>query len=310
MKPLISVRVMIYRNFENAERAVRSIAMQDYPRIEVILSDDCSDNLSLQDMQQLADKYRDKFENIIVNRNPQNYGTVKHENIVNGLSSGDIFCELGSDDLFYGKDTLSRAVEFFEKTDYLIFTSKRLREVGNKRITVLPLPTVCKMIEYDQEKLRKLTFRRYNYVSMMGTFYKREVFEKNGGFVEDFRLIEDFSLYVKFMLNKEPIGFCDMVSCVHTGGGVSGRLFSNPVLREDNKNINDILLYKSRDKLDWYTRRLVMTKYNLSRNKSILYRIMHFDVLLYMIYVKGLKAVRTIVIQLLSKSSEKYGVEW
>ena len=57
MKPLVSVRVMIYRNFENAERAVKSIAMQNYPRIEVILSDDCSDNLTLDEMQMLASKY-------------------------------------------------------------------------------------------------------------------------------------------------------------------------------------------------------------------------------------------------------------
>lgn len=310
MKPLVSVRVMIYRNFENAERAVKSIAMQNYPRIEVILSDDCSDNLTLDEMQMLASKYEKYFENIVVNQNPQNYGTVKHENIVNGLSNGEIFCELGSDDFFYGSDTLSRAVDFFGKTDYLIFTSKRLREVGNKRITVLPLPNVCKMIECDQEKLKKLTFRRYNYVSMMGTFYRREVFEKNGGFIEDFRLIEDFSLYVKFLLNNEPIGFCDMISCVHTGGGVSGSLFSNPILREDNRNINDILLYESRNQLDWYTRRIVVTKYNLSRNKSIAYRLKHLDVLGYMLFVKALKIVRTAVINLRSNNSDRYNIEW
>jgi hypothetical protein len=62
-----------------------------------------------------------------------------------------------------------------------------------------------------------------NTFAMGATAFKKEMLEKYGYFDERYRLIEDWSLFLKLTRNGEPFHFVDFVALKHRYGGLSKR---------------------------------------------------------------------------------------
>ena len=95
--PLVSFCLVAYNQERFIREAVESAFAQDYPVLEILLSDDCSSDVTFDIMQEMASKYAGPHR-IILNRNQSNLGVGLHVNRMVELTSGTlIICAAGDD---------------------------------------------------------------------------------------------------------------------------------------------------------------------------------------------------------------------
>ena len=120
---IFTVIILSYNNLQYIEECLQSVLNQDYKYIEIIVSDDCSDNFDMIKIEKyINDNKKDNIVNFIINRNEKNLGIVRNLNKAIKLSTGDYFMNLACDDKIYDKNVISDIVVSFEKTGRLAIT--------------------------------------------------------------------------------------------------------------------------------------------------------------------------------------------
>jgi glycosyltransferase involved in cell wall biosynthesis len=108
---LVSVVVPCYNHEQFVEAAIRSIAAQDYPRVEIIFIDDVSKDRSLDIARQTLARPEigSRLERVQIMRNEENLGAARTINKGMALAAGEYLAILNSDDLF-GPTRFSRII--------------------------------------------------------------------------------------------------------------------------------------------------------------------------------------------------------
>lgn len=96
--PSISLLVLVYNQRPLLDLAVASAFAQDCPPIEIILSDDGSDDGSFERLQELAADYRGPHR-IVARKNQRNVGIGEHYNLLLAAASGDLLVTAAGDDI-------------------------------------------------------------------------------------------------------------------------------------------------------------------------------------------------------------------
>ncbi|WP_133964871.1 glycosyltransferase [Eubacterium limosum] len=77
-KEKVTCIVLSYNNIEFIYEAINSVLLQDYMNIELIISDDGSENFDVGEIKNYVEKNKgENIEKLIVNKNVVNIGTVK-----------------------------------------------------------------------------------------------------------------------------------------------------------------------------------------------------------------------------------------
>jgi glycosyltransferase involved in cell wall biosynthesis len=95
---LISFALFTYNQEQFIQEAVESALSQTYSPLEIILSDDCSSDLTFEIMKGIIKNYQGPHK-IILNRNEQNLGIGAHVNKIYELSSGELIVMAAGDDI-------------------------------------------------------------------------------------------------------------------------------------------------------------------------------------------------------------------
>lgn len=287
--PIVSVIVLTYNNFKDIDKTIDSIYNQDYGNIELIISDDCSSNFDEMYINNIIEKYKNRFVNCIINRNKINIGTVKNFNEAIKISSGEIIVPLAADDSFDNKLVISKVVEFFNNNKFLICTAKRrVIDKYNNEVEILPTDKQIKIIKNKNSALLN-ELSKGNFISGACTYYKKKVFEKYGLFDTDFKLLEDYPFYLRACLNNEKIGFLDFITIRYKVGGISSAENMNPILKSDFKKAYEKLILNNKNKISILAYRIACVDYyrqfnEKSRAKSILIHLAYFDVTILKIF--------------------------
>lgn len=269
---IFSVCIFIYKNLEGLERTIKSIAEQTYQNIELFISDDHSCECAFycqQYIENILKPYREKFLNIFININQQNLGTVKHINKILPQVSGEYLCLLGSGDCLYRTETLKAVVDFFIQNPYDICFSKCQLNLNKNKNLVLPEKRVIKAFYKKDRTLLNLCCREVNHLTTVGSFFKRDLFEKYGYFDEGYILLEDAPFFLNLLFQDIPIGFIDEITCLHEKGGVSNQKKMNAVLAADSLKTLIELKYPNRNQLTRFTKRVVIFKYCVRAGHSL-----------------------------------------
>lgn len=96
--PLVSFVVVAYNQERFISEAVRSAFAQTYHPLEIILSDDCSPDLTFAIMEEAAAAY-DGPHRVLLNRSPRNDGLASNLNRCWELSSGEFVVVQAGDDI-------------------------------------------------------------------------------------------------------------------------------------------------------------------------------------------------------------------
>lgn len=235
-KETVTIIVPTYNNFNNLEKNLLSIFNQTYNNIELIISDDGSENYDEIFINNIIEKYKNLNTKLKIKKihHLKNIGTVKNANYAIKNSTGRYIFFLAQDDIFYNEKVVEEIVNNFGEN--LICTTYRncLSETG-KFLEVLPNKKRLEKLSTKESYLDLLV--NGNYISGACTYYKREVFEKYGYFDEKMKLLEDFPYYLKILKNREKIGFIPIKSINYFCGGISTTKKINLTLVEDFKKV-------------------------------------------------------------------------
>ena len=222
VKKLFTVILTNYNNQNYIEESLSSIFSQDYPNIELIITDDCSSDFDSSKIEKFISNYKRKnITNIQFVFNKTNLGTVKTLNKALTKAHGDYILFFASDDKLPSNDVLTKYVSRFERTKYNVITSRWIlcdSALKPMRNYVNPI----KGWLYN----RKLSRQYYNMciANQYGagsTCYRKCIFEKYAPIDEKYKLLEDWPFWLKLISNGETIFFDNFDGLFHRCGGVS-----------------------------------------------------------------------------------------
>ena len=101
----VSIIIPVYNSSSTMERALQSLREQTFKKFEVIIIDDCSSELNLENQSSVIKKY-EKFLNIIYLKNKSRKGVALSRNIAANQAKGHFLTFLDSDDS-YKRDHLN-----------------------------------------------------------------------------------------------------------------------------------------------------------------------------------------------------------
>lgn len=96
--PRVSVLLVSFNQEDYIQAAVRSALAQTYTPLEIVLSDDCSQDRTFEIMQAEAQAYRGPHK-VILNRNPRNLGVAPNYNQAASLATGEFLVIQDGDDI-------------------------------------------------------------------------------------------------------------------------------------------------------------------------------------------------------------------
>lgn len=96
-RPLVSFIILTYRQPEFVRSAVQSALDQDYSPLEIIVSDDCSQDNTFEIVQTMIRDYKGPHE-VVLRQNASNQGIARHFANVMALTHGELIIASGGDD--------------------------------------------------------------------------------------------------------------------------------------------------------------------------------------------------------------------
>ena len=280
---LVTVVVMVYKNFSGLEATINSVISQKYQNIELIVSDDGSDNYKELYFSFYEDRCSRRFDRYKLIHNNNNVGTVKHFNNIIKMSNGEIICPLSCGDKFIDQNVVTDIVNYFNNNDCMLCTARR-KELGNAE---RKLPKLYEMKKLNSCRKALNSILLYgNFIGGATTYYKRELFEKYGYFDERYKLCEDLPFFIKMLSNNITISPLNRVTIGYDISGVSSLKNRNKLLDEDCTKIFRNALKDEKKQLFFLTKRALnyrIEKYGTKSNKVAL-SIKYIDIVIILIF--------------------------
>lgn len=226
-KTLFTIGIVSYNNYKYIYEAIDSVLMQDYENIELIVSNDASSDFQMEKLKAYIEK--NKGPNITalhINNNEENLGTVKNINYVRSHAHGEIIMYMAADDGLYKKDVVSRFVREFEKLGENAYVVSSLTAMcGNELDDIVSYAPdedgVCAIKNDTPQQLFSRISHTFT-IPTTSTAYRMSLYEKIGGYDEDYYIIEDAVIYAKMCRLGIKVYWIDnMIAACHRDGGIS-----------------------------------------------------------------------------------------
>lgn len=224
---LISAIVVHYNNGDLIYETLDSILTQDYPEIELIVSDDKSpvgfDANAI--LAYIENHKRNNIKNIIINENKENLGTVRHLEVIRGLSGGEFEISIAADDVWKYTDVFTSFIELFNKLGpdaQWIVSQVEMCDYTMQKMNGLFMPD--NIIELVKRKDRQglLNIECHSCILPgLGSAFRRLFFDKIGSLSEDYYLVEDYSTHLRALRLGIMPHYLDKVTAKHRSGGIS-----------------------------------------------------------------------------------------
>lgn len=177
MMPTVTIMIPTYNQARYIVKTVESALAQDYPNLEVVVSDDCSSDETQQLLQPFVADGRIRYY-----RNESNLGRVaNYRRLLYELATTEWVINLDGDDYYTNTCYISSAMAAIGELGFgnvLFFQGTHVRLVGKEQKIYFP------QISGEQEALvAKSYFFSYsaiNYFSHMSTLYNRNHAIQNG----------------------------------------------------------------------------------------------------------------------------------
>lgn len=202
-EPLVSVIIPTYNMKYYLQETLESILFQDYPNIEIIISDDGSSDGTEELINQYCNDSRVKYF-----KNENNIGAKRNgRKLLYELSQGYYVLGINHDDYLIKSDYISRAVSFLEQNQDVSFVFANIKilymETSKMEISNLNLPLISNGLEYFANYESSKNFPHIT--SVLTTIYRRDDAVQLGILKEETES-QDLFIYMKLML-KGNVGF-------------------------------------------------------------------------------------------------------
>lgn len=263
--PLVSVIILTYENYKNIYRTLDSVFMQDYNNIEVVISDDASENFDEKVIENYVQCNKSSnIKNVIMISNKKNLGTVAHANKIAKLSNGEYIKFLACGDAFYKETSLRKLQKFASKAEEDIITSISVvcSESLSEEYYTFPSKRRSKLVESSKPVKLYGILVFSNIISAVGSMFHRGFFERIG-FNESYKFLEDLPLWLNLTRNNIRIPILNEITVKYAIGGNSSK---NGTAYESKLLKNDLILCYEKEILKY------IKDIPILKRKFILYR--------------------------------------
>jgi glycosyltransferase involved in cell wall biosynthesis len=199
-QPLISVILITYNSSEFVLETLESIKAQTYCNIELIVSDDCSKDNTVEICQRWIDENKDRFVNASLVASDMNTGIPANINRGVKISSGLWIKCIAGDDIL-SQDCITTMFNFVSTSeqeirilysDVVRFLGNSVKNVVNKKYDN---EVFCSAESSAKDQYKILL--RSNRVNAASAMIRKDLLDMMNGFDERYRLLEDWPLWIK-----------------------------------------------------------------------------------------------------------------
>jgi len=276
-------------------QAIESALAQDYEHIEVIVTD----NASNDDTGEVVIKYKDdrRFKYF---RNEENIGMVRNwQKALHNYSSGDYFVLLSDDDYFISDNYISKAVKLFSEHDDVVMVYSNGYIKNTDTDTVIPLELPFNEIENGKYIFMKRGCVNPQDFTLCNVVFNKKLSLDLNAFSNEYNLSCDSELFLKTCLCGSVGVIKDYVSVyrVHEGNLLKA-------LKTDvNYLINNLDCYYEPYKLAIQLKVLTDNEINEYENR-LLFKLMYY--ILHTSYVYHNKKYNEVEKALCKKDSDLF----
>lgn len=204
-KPLVSVIVITYNSEKYVIQTLESIKAQTWENIELIVSDDCSKDHTVQVCSDWLKENKDRFAEIRLITVAQNTGIPANCNRGLRASTGDWIKTISGDDLLIDtciEDNLAYA-HSFPDASFIISDVREIDENGVLIRDKVPNEGLDFFTGIPSAKKQLKAYSRWPAFLNTPTFFcKREIMALTGYCDEEFRIYEDMAMVFRVMEKK------------------------------------------------------------------------------------------------------------
>ena len=199
---LVSIIVLAYRSAETIVQTLDSIKNQTYKNIELIITDDCSPDNTVEVAQKWLTDNESALSVMRLVTTQKNTGIPGNINRALAYAKGDYVKLIAADD-YMTKDAVSEYVKFCEKNPTMIPIAK-VHLFSDEKVDFASIEKYCNRCyefasETDYKKQYRMLLKQNCIVAPSGSFYPMEVIKKVGGYDENYRWFEDYPMNLKVM---------------------------------------------------------------------------------------------------------------
>ena len=199
-QPLVSIAIVTYNSSKYIIDTLNSVKAQSYENIELIISDDCSPDNTVELCRNWLDANKDRFVRTKLITVDKNSGVTCNCNRAKAAAEGQWFKLLAGDDLMM-PDCIKENVEFITANPEakIIFSKTQLFTETEGKINLsdkfLPKP-YTKEIFASSAEYQHDCLSQYNFLPAPSSFISEEIFRKHD-YNETYPASEDWSYWFK-----------------------------------------------------------------------------------------------------------------
>jgi len=217
---LVTVIISSYNSSQFIVETLESIAGQTWKDIELIITDDCSGDDTVEVCRKWKDENKERFVNALILTNNRNTGVSANANRGLSVARGDWIKFLGADDTLK-QDCIEENMLHVISDPGIRVLFSRVDIYNNDFGPENRLSTSCEDTSdpwsimatgrnaYSQHKMLLIS-DRLKYTPSV--FLHRETLLSVGGFDERFRLLEDYPLWLNLTKNGHRLYYMDKVT--------------------------------------------------------------------------------------------------
>ncbi|MCQ2211220.1 MAG: glycosyltransferase [Paludibacteraceae bacterium] len=253
--PLVSVVVVTYNSAKTVVETLDSISQQTYKNIELIVSDDGSQDGTVEIVSKWVEEHKDDFVGSRVISAERNTGTVKNLNRGIMASNGFWIKSIAGDDCLFPNAIAEYLayVDIHRDCEFCISRMKLFCSEGCvSQDLVKQWESFFEQSNVEQELQYNLIIERLTFTGP-SYFYTRKIYDKVGGFDESYILMEEWPFCLNVLSLSYKIHAIDKYL-------VRYRISSTSVCHQRVNNLRNHIWYKDERKFFEDRRRYLMLK--------------------------------------------------
>lgn len=231
-RPLVSVCVICYNSCDTVVETLESVKKQTYNNIELIVTDDCSTDNTVDICKQWIANNKQYFVNACVVTSAVNTGMSANYNRAVKQARGEWVKTIDGDDTLRPncvEDLLKFAV--LNNSD-IVFS--QMRPFGaNVDAGVVACKDLSKVFEELTPRECLMLLTHFNFLPSPGSFIKYELFNEIGLFDESIPFIEDWPFWIKALYNNCSLDYLNKQT-------VNYRIHGESVSQQKSKRIIEL----------------------------------------------------------------------
>ena len=205
--PLVSVTVLTYNSSKTVIETLDSIFAQTYPRIELLISDDCSQDNSVELCKNWLKSHNHRFERSLLLESSTNQGISKNGNKVKAAAQGEWIKGIAADDRLL-PNCISDFMDYISYHPEAKIIFSKVVGIGDEEAArKWPFKDVSTIFSKLKQEEIRIALCISNFLPAPSSIINTQTFWKLGGYNEDIPLQEDWAFWMKATNSGIPLHF-------------------------------------------------------------------------------------------------------